>query len=124
MIGNLAHEYCNLLHQLVALLGMSRPLAHVHAGLLIYVIVQVSSRDRRASATALQWVIGLAVAHEVVEAIAWQSPRWGDTFGDLALTLMWPAVLFTVGRHRRRRWMALQAKIDANPIYSLRPTPA
>lgn len=124
MIGDLAQGYCDLLDHLVVLLGTSRNMAHVHAGLAIYVIAQLATRDRRASVAALQWVLACAIGNEVLQALAHASPRWSDGMSDVMLTLMWPAILYAVGRHRRRRWMALQARIGANPIYTLRPATA
>jgi hypothetical protein len=103
---SLAATYVALTEWIVSLMGGSHSIAHIHAGLAIYVAVQVVTRDRRASLHALIAVAGMELANEIVEAAYYRSPRWGDTLGDIALTLLWPAILYAVSRFRRQRWAA------------------
>lgn len=103
---SIAATYVALTEWIVSLMGGSHPVAHIHAGLAIYVAVQVVTRDRRASLHALIAVAGMELANEIVEAAYYRSPRWGDTLGDIALTLLWPGILYAVSRFRRQRWTA------------------
>lgn len=106
---NIATLYTDATAAIVDAMGGSHALAHVHAGLAIYVLVQILTRDRRASVQGLLAVAGLALANEILQFGHYQSPRWADSVGDVAMTLLWPVVLHAVGRFRRRRWVALQA---------------
>lgn len=101
---NVAATYVEMNEWIVSCLGDAHALAHVHVGLGIYVIVQVFTRDRRASIQGLICVLGAELANEIIEAAHYGSMRWGDTLGDIAMTLFWPVVLHLVSRYRRRRW--------------------
>ena len=107
--------YVSLTERVVSLLGGSHSLAHLNAGLLIYVSVQVAARDRRASLIALQAVAGAEFLNEAIEAIHFGSPRWADTLGDVAVTLAWPAILYAVARYRRQRWARETSRL-ARPL--------
>jgi hypothetical protein len=101
---SISASYVGFTEWIVSCLGNTHVLAHVHAGLVIYVVVQVITRDRRASTLGLICVAGAEFANEIIEAAHYGSMRWGDTLGDVAMTLFWPVVLHSVSRYRRRRW--------------------
>ena len=86
---NVAATYVEMNEWIVSCLGDAHALAHVHVGLAIYVIVQVFTRDRRASIQGLICVLGAELANEIIEAAHYGSMRWGDTLGDIAMTLFW-----------------------------------
>jgi hypothetical protein len=85
-------------------IGMTHPEAHIHAGLLIYVGMQLVLRTRRASGIALQAVFGAEMVNEILDRAFYGSWRWPDTLGDIALTMMWPTILYTAAKFRRARW--------------------
>lgn len=88
-----------------ALFG-SGELAHVNAGLATYVGAQVVLRDRRASLCALQVAATMAVVDEAAGRLL--LGNWGQHHGpgEVVAMLFWPAVLFALGRYRRRCWRA------------------
>jgi hypothetical protein len=88
---SISASYVGFTEWIVSCLGSTHVLAHVHAGLVIYVAVQVITRDRRASTLGLICVAGAEFANEIIEAAHYGSMRWGDTLG-------------AVSRYRRRRW--------------------
>ncbi len=87
---------------------MSHPMAHMHAGLAIYVAVQFLLRTRRASGIALQAVIGAELVNEIIERAHYGSWRWDDTLADFALTIFWPSILYLMATWRRQRWARWQ----------------
>ena len=101
---SLSAEYVSFVGAIASETGGSHALAHVHAGLAIFVAVQFLMRDRRASLNALIWVAGAGLANEVIQAAHYGSPRWADTLGDIALTLLWPTILYVLGKYRRQGW--------------------
>lgn len=121
---DIADSYVALTEGLLRSLHMGHPLAHVHAGLAIYLGVQFVLRTRRASAIALQAVIGAELVNEILERAAYGSWRWADTSADIALTLFWPCALYALSGYRRARWerwrAARQAAAAAGPLALLR----
>lgn len=100
--------YHGLTDQIVTLTGGSDKLVHVHAGLFIYLGMQLVLRNRRSSMTALQTVFGLELANEVMDRLFSGSWQWPDTASDVISTLFWPCAFYFVGRYRRARWAAVQ----------------
>ncbi len=100
--------YHDLAERIVTLTGGSDKLAHVHAGLILYLGTQLVLRERRSSGTALKVVILLECANEAMDRLFWGEWRWWDTAGDAAATVFWPAASYCVGRYRRARWEAAQ----------------
>jgi hypothetical protein len=98
--------YHGLTEQIVRITGGSDKLVHVHAGLFVYLGMQVLLRDRRSSLTALRTVFALELLNEAMDRLFWGSWRWADTAGDFAATLLWPTAFYAVGRYRRARWAA------------------
>lgn len=102
--------YVDLINQSLHLIGMTHAMAHVHGGLAIYLGVQTLLRTRRASAIALQAVLGAELVNEILERGYYGSWRWHDTLGDIAMTMLWPTALYLLSRYRRARWEQWQAK--------------
>ncbi|UAK24504.1 hypothetical protein [Sphingomonas nostoxanthinifaciens] len=100
--------YHRLTELIVGLVGGSDKLAHVHAGLIIYVGAQIVLRTRRANGLALQAVLLAEVLNETADRLFWGSWRWADTAGDMAATLLWPSLLYALSRYRRSRWSSVQ----------------
>lgn len=96
--------YVDGINDLLDSLGMSHPMGHLHAGLGIYVAMQMILRTRRASAIALQAVFGAEMVNEILQRAYYGSWRWEDTLGDIALTMLWPTILYAMSRYRRARW--------------------
>ena len=102
---------------LVSNSGQSHALWHVHAGLAGYVLVQLALGTRRGSLPALAFVAQIELANELRDRSFYGEWRWGDTLGEIALTLLWPSVLVGLSHYRRRRFARkaeqLRAKADA-----------
>ena len=88
---------------LVAALGMSHEMMHVHVGLAIYLVVQLLQGTRRGSMFALNVVVAAEVLNELVDGLA---KGWflRDTLSDALLTLAWPVAITLVSQYRRARW--------------------
>lgn len=103
---DLAATYVATHEWLLAVTGMTHAMAHVHAGLAIYLIVQAVLRTRRASIVALHAVFGLELVNEIIQWAHYGSWRLPDTLADIALTVFWPTALYLLGTWRRARWRA------------------
>jgi hypothetical protein len=101
--------------QLVTIAGGSDKMVHVHAGLALYYAMQILFRRRRASWASLQAVVAFEVANEVMDRLFWGDWRWADTSMDVAATMFWPTIIFSVGTYRRRRW---NKKSGVRSLYS------
>lgn len=112
--------YVDLTEAIVRGLGMTHPMVHLQAGLLIYVSVQFLLRTRRASGIALQAVIGAELVNEIMERAFYGSWRWDDTLADIAVTVFWPAMLYLLSTVRRARWTTQERKRSALSALILR----
>jgi hypothetical protein len=119
----LAAYYVETTTDLLTRTGMTHEMGHLHAGLLIYVGMQMLLRTRRASSIALQAVIGAEIVNEILQRAYYGSWRWPDTLGDVALTVFWPTILYAAARYRRARW-AIQARRAASERSALAPASA
>jgi hypothetical protein len=113
----------------IAILMGSDTVAHLNAGLFIYMATQLILRTRRASAVALHFVFAAAVANELLDRLYFGSWRWEDTAKDLVATLFWPTALYVMGRYRRRRWSMDRLRIarelaEIAPAMGTAPVPA
>ncbi|AHE53445.1 hypothetical protein [Sphingomonas sanxanigenens] len=86
--------------------GLSDPVLHFHAGMLVLVAARVFWRRPLASFVPLAVTIAAALANEALDRIILGSWRWTDTRGDLFHTLVWPALL-SLGAWLKSRWPAL-----------------
>lgn len=87
------------------LFGASHATMHVHAGLAIYMGIQLLTRERRGSMVALNAVFAAEVGNEVLDRFAHGAWNWPDTLNDVFLTMLWPVVITLVSQYRRRRFM-------------------
>ncbi|MGF7148030.1 hypothetical protein FHS96_001639 [Sphingomonas zeicaulis] len=86
--------------------GLSDPVLHFHAGMLVLVAARLFWRRPLASFVPLAVTLAAALANEVLDRIILGSWRWPDTRSDLFHTLVWP-VLLSLGAWLRSRWSAL-----------------
>jgi hypothetical protein len=93
----------NLKESLIAALGVTHEMMHVHVGLAIYLVVQLAQGTRRGSMFALNVVVAAEVLNELVDGLA---KGWflRDTLSDALLTLAWPVAITGVSQYRRARW--------------------
>jgi hypothetical protein len=107
-------DFVALYHQttdaVVVAMGGSDKLAHMNAGMAIYLVAQMALRTRRGSIDALLAVLLLEAANEAMDRLYAGSWRWPDTLGDFAATLFWPVMLLVAARYRRRRWRIGEAR--------------
>ena len=82
-------------------LGATEDLLHLHAGLLIFFVAALLFRRRMRSWVPVGLVWAFAIANEVIDAFSPTSAatRW-ETLLDIANTVVWPALLFLLGRGR------------------------
>ncbi|ODU68667.1 MULTISPECIES: hypothetical protein [unclassified Novosphingobium] len=97
-------QYHELKEALVAAMGQSHALMHVHAGLAIYVLFQLVWGTRRGSVPALLCVFFFEAFNEVCDRLFYGSWRGGDTLRDVLLTMLWPSVLVATSHLRRWSW--------------------
>ena len=90
--------------QVVEMFGATHAMMHLHAGLALYLAVQVLTRTRRGSLQALSVVLVAELGNEILDRLATGSWRWSDTLSDVVLTVMWPAAITAVSLYRRARW--------------------
>ena len=103
---DLARSYVDLTNVILDMTGLTHPMAHLHGGLAIYVLMQFALRTRRASAIALQAVFGAEIINEIVQRGYYGSWRWEDSIADVLITVTWPTILYGLGKFRRTRWTA------------------
>ena len=83
--------------------GLERDALHIHASLLIYLLVLILSR--RSARSLLPWLVvfGVGVTNEAHDLwLNWTGgPAWalGESVKDLWNTMFWPTVLYLVGRY-------------------------
>lgn len=106
----LSVPYHDLVAWLVAESGMTRPMLHVHAGMAIYLGMQLALRTRRGSTLAWLAVFQVALFNEAMNRLYHGSWRWADTGEDLMLTLFWPTICLAVSKWRRWRWEQTAAR--------------
>jgi hypothetical protein len=96
---------------LVATLGTTHDMMHVHVGLALYVVAQLAQRTRRGSMFALNAVVAAEVLNELVDHLV-KGSFSRDTLSDVLLTLLWPVVLTVVSQYRRAEWVRSQRVYD------------
>ncbi|HKR91477.1 hypothetical protein [Novosphingobium sp.] len=101
---DLAASYHHVTDQILVLTGWTDKMAHLNAGMAIYVLTQLLLRTRRASLPALAMVAFLELGNEALDALFYGELRVGDSLSDIAYTLCWPAIITFIGMHRRERW--------------------
>lgn len=73
--------------------GFANTILHIHAGMLILLIVRFISRRPLESFIPFAWVLVVALLNEVIDRVNHGTWRWGDTISDIGNTLFWPFVL-------------------------------
>jgi len=106
-------SYNTAIDAIAAFADMPRPLLHVHAGMVIYLLSLLLLGTRRGSLVAVLLTVGLAVMHEVMNRLFHGSWRWEDTTKDLVLTMFWPTMCYAVSSFRRWNW-ARRAQAQAS----------
>lgn len=94
----LAESYSATKRALVALLGMTDDLLHVHLGLALFAVTALLTRRRMQSWWPLGIVVAFALGNEVIDYFA--AEDWSDRLSalDVANTVVWPLVLFLLAR--------------------------
>lgn len=100
---DLVSDYAQLTQSIVHFTGLSRPMLHIHAGMAIYLGVQVIFATRGETALGVYAVVAIELINEVMNRLYYESWRWSDTLADIALTLFWPVACYGIARIRRQR---------------------
>lgn len=113
---DLATSYHHATDQFLILTGWSDKMAHLNAGMAIYVLTQLMLRTRRASLPALAVVVAMELCNEGLDALFYGELRVADSLMDIAYTIAWPAIITFIGLYRRGRWKRhYQEKSVAKP---------
>jgi hypothetical protein len=99
-----AVSYHLLTEQFLALTGWTDKMAHLNAGLAIFVIARIILRTRRASLPALATVAGMEFVNEVLDVIHAGHLDAAEALTDFVYTMFWPAILTWASSYRRARW--------------------
>lgn len=105
---DLATSYHHLTDQFLVLTGWSDKMAHLNAGMAIYVLTQLMLRTRRASLPALATVVFVELCNEGLDTWFYGELRLAESLVDIAYTLAWPAIITLIGIYRRERWSRKQ----------------
>lgn len=85
-------RYHAFILEIGAATGMPDPLLHVHAGLVILLLVRLATRHGLGSFIPFAVVVVAELGNELMDHLAYQ-PLLGDTLADIANTLFWPFVI-------------------------------
>lgn len=99
-----AASYHFLTEQILALTGWTDKMAHMNAGMAIYVLARIVLRTRRASMPALATVAGLEIANEILDVIHAGHLDLAEAVSDFCYTMAWPTILTWTSSYRRARW--------------------
>jgi hypothetical protein len=75
---DLITAYKDMTDAIEAVTGFSRPMLHLHAGMMIYIATQALLRERRGSVAALSMVVIAELGNEVMNRLYWGSWRPRD----------------------------------------------
>lgn len=118
---SLRNFWFELKAQLQVLIGMEGAEAHVHIGLLLFVIAVIALRRRRGG-IVLAWVFVLLVqlANEMLDArdwIGWTGrANWPEMITDTVATLFWPTVMGAM-----LAWFRRTGPLDVAPRSKMGP---
>jgi hypothetical protein len=104
--------YHQAIDAIVGVFGATHATMHVHAGLAIYLLVQLAVRTRRGSMTALNVVFLAEMANEGMGRLYRGYWDWPDTLADIVLTMMWPIAITAVSQYRRARWARMRRRAE------------
>lgn len=84
--------------------GLTEDLLHVHAGLIIFFLAAVLSRQRMRSPVPIAIVYALAFINEIVDLLTpGKSAGAWEPVADIVNTVVWPSLLFLLARRRISR---------------------
>lgn len=83
--------------------GLSDPILHLHAGMIVLLAARLVTRRPLASLVPFAIVVAAELGNEVLDRIILGSWRWRNTGSDVFYTLFWPAVLTIGARYRAAR---------------------
>ena len=102
---DLLYRYPHLIDWITLKTGLPDSTLHIHAGLLILVLVRLLTGWSLRSFLPFAGVVVAEGVNETIDRLIFGSWRWPDTRADLFYTLAWPLVLSVVALIRpvRRR---------------------
>jgi hypothetical protein len=80
--------------------GLENTILHIHAGLLILMVVRLITRRSLGSFIPFAAVVVLELANELADRLNHGAWRWEDTTSDIVNTLFWPFVISLAVRLR------------------------
>lgn len=84
--------------------GLTEDLLHVHAGLIIFFLAAVLSRQRIRSPVPIIIVYTLAISNEMIDLLTpGKSASPWEPVVDIVNTVVWPSLLFLLARRRINR---------------------
>ncbi|WP_170003870.1 hypothetical protein [Pseudopontixanthobacter vadosimaris] len=84
--------------------GLTEDLLHVHAGLIIFFLAAILSRQRIRSPVPIVIVYALAIMNEMVDLLTpGKSAGAFEPVADILNTVVWPSLLFLLARRRISR---------------------
>lgn len=72
--------------------GLPDAILHIHAGLIILMLVRLVSRRSLGTFIPFAFVVAAEFGNEFLDYLAY-GMRWEDTLSDIANTLFWPFVI-------------------------------
>jgi hypothetical protein len=78
--------------------GLPDQMLHVHAGMAVFVIAALATRETFASPLPLSMVFVVEAINELLDRLHSGSWRWADTVPDVIDTVFWPVTMFLVLR--------------------------
>lgn len=102
--------YHSLKEHLIGATGQSDALLCLHAGMAVYLAIQLILGTRRGSVLALVVIVQAGIFNAVMDGLYLGQWRVGNTVKGLALALIWPALATAVCHVRRRHWSAVRKK--------------
>jgi hypothetical protein len=83
--------------------GLTDPILHMHAGLIVFLLAAAISRKSLGSAIPIAAVLLATIANEVLDWLMHGSWRPTNSAPDLFYTLLWPTILWSGARSRLLR---------------------
>lgn len=89
---DLVSAYTQFSQDTVDVTGLSRPMLHLLAGLVIYLPGRLFFGGGRGSLIAIFLVLQAELGNELLNMLHYGSWRWPDTIADVSLTLLGPVM--------------------------------
>jgi hypothetical protein len=100
---NLPTTYADAKLHFLVWSGLSDPILHMHAGLIVFVFVAAISRRSLGSAIPIAAVLLVAFANETLDRLLHGSWRPTNSAPDIYYTVLWPSILWAGTRCRLLR---------------------